>query len=275
MNIRNPAIALFLSLTILINSAPPARACGPSYIEPIFVFRESPDLPFAEYARGKIGIVQPTHGRKTLFIAYRYLNGGTFNAAEQQALVDALNGKAPEDEGIEPVKEWIAARSEIGPKEEKTPEIYTEREYGGYAFFPNCSRNAFEVATQTLKDRAARYGSDDQNVRSWLSAQDTVFQNCNGGAGAPAQLGPESPVWLRKDRDYQIAAAYFYSLKFDEARARFEKISQDSESDWQQTADYLVGRTLVRQASLTNEAVHKRELYERAVKHLRALTRLS
>ncbi|HXM34354.1 MAG TPA: hypothetical protein VN920_04165, partial [Pyrinomonadaceae bacterium] len=140
-------VAFALSAVILINFVPVARACGPEYIEPIFVFKDSPDPPFADYARGKIGILRPTHGRKTLFIAYRYLNGSGFTADEQQALVEALNGKAPEDDGSEAVKTWIATRREIGLKEEKLPEIYTERRYGGYDFFPNCTRNAFEVAT--------------------------------------------------------------------------------------------------------------------------------
>ncbi|HXM35975.1 MAG TPA: hypothetical protein VN920_12355, partial [Pyrinomonadaceae bacterium] len=84
-------------------------------------------------------------------------------------------------------------------------------------------------------------------------------------------VGPESPLWLRKDREYQIAAASFYSLKFDEARARFEKIASDSESDWQQTADYLVARTLVRPASLAENEAGKREAYEQAEHHLQML----
>jgi len=272
MRVLRATIAFVLALVIAINFVPQARACGPSSIEPIFVFKESPDPPFADYTQGKIGIVQPSHGRKTLFIAYRYLNDGGFTAGEQQALVDALNGKAPEDEGNEAVKEWIAARKEIGLNEEKAPEIYTERRFGGYEFFPNCSRNAFEVATETLKQRAATYGAEDQRVRSWLEAQDTVFQNCVGGAHTPVELGPESPAWLRKDRDYQIAAAYFYSLNFDEACKRFEKIALDNESAWQQTADYLVARTLVRQASLTTKEATKREVYEQAECRLELLS---
>jgi hypothetical protein len=47
-----------------------ARACGPESIDPIFVFKTSPDLPFSQYARGNLGIVRPSFGRKTLVIAY-------------------------------------------------------------------------------------------------------------------------------------------------------------------------------------------------------------
>ncbi len=153
----------------------------------------------------------------------------------------------------------------------KLPEIYTERLYGRYDFFPNCAKNAFEVALQTLKDRAASYGAEDKNVRDWLAAQDTVFENCSAGAHIPAELGAGSVTWLRKDRDYQIAAAHFYSLKFDEARARFEKIASDVESPWQEIAGYLVARTLIRQGSLGGDEKKKQELFEQAERVLQTL----
>src|SRR6266480_1826581 len=212
MNFSRRALAVMLAVLFLLNCAPWARACGPSSIEPVFVFHESPDLPFAEFTRGKIGIVQPGFGRKTLVIAYRYLNGGSFNADEQESLVDALRGKAPEDEGAEALQAWVSARKEFLRADEKLPEIYAERRGGNYDFFPNCTKNAFEVATATLKERVASYGTEDRNVRDWMVAQDAVFQNCSGGAKIPDEIGTQGPPWLRKDRDYQIAAAEFYSL---------------------------------------------------------------
>ena len=269
MNAMQRTLALSLAALLLLNSMPRAKACGPFFTEPIFVFTESPDLPFDEFTNGKIGIVLPTFGRKTLTIAYRYLNGGSFTSDEQTELIAALKGKAPEDDGVAALKEWIKARKEILLDEGKLPEIYVERQHGeGYDFFPNCTRNAFEVATETLKDRATRYGPEDKHVREWLAAQDTVFKNCTAGKQIPVEPGAESPAWLRKDRDYQIAAAYFYSLEFDEARARFEKIAADVDSPWQELAAYLVARTLVRQASLATVAATKHEFYERAETYL-------
>jgi len=67
-------IIVMVLLAAFANFIPAARACGPVSIAPIFVFDTSPDLPFAEYARGHLGIVRPSFGRKTLVIAYRYLN---------------------------------------------------------------------------------------------------------------------------------------------------------------------------------------------------------
>jgi hypothetical protein len=262
-------ISLSLLMVVAFNGASPARACGPFTIDPIFVFRESPDLPFEEFTRGKLGIIKPTFGRKTLVIAYRYLNGSSFNEQEQAALVEALRGKASEEDGGEALKAWIAARKELLKENEELPEIYAERKYEGYDFFPNCAKNAFEVATTTLKDRVASYGSDNRNVRDWIAAQDIVFRNCSNGASIPEPVS--GPQWLRKDRDYQIAAAYFYSLNFDEAHRRFEMIADDIETPWRETARYLTARTLVRQASLTKDESFKHDLYEKAEVELQAL----
>ena len=254
-----------------VHLAPPAKACGPATIDPIFVFQESADLPFAEFTRGQLGIVKPSFGRKTLAIAYRYLNGGSFSEPEQGALLEALRGKAPEEESTAALKNWVEARKELLKEHEALPEIYLERKDRGYDFFPNCAKNAFEVATATLKDRVSSYGSDDRNVRDWMAGQDVVFENCSGGAKIPDPAGSASPVWLRKDREYQIAAAFFYSLNFDEARRRFELIGNDLESPWRETARYLVARTLVRQASLTKSESLQRDLYEKAEVELQNL----
>ena len=272
MKLPRRALALASVTLLLLNYVAPAIACGPWPTEPIFVFKESPDLPFSDFTAGKIGIVRPSLGRKTLVIAYRYLNGGSFTGEEQRQLLDALKGTAPEEDSIDAVKAWVKARKELFGEDQKLPQIYTEREDGGtYDFFPNCTPNAFEVATETLKDRAASYGADNANVKLWLEAQDTVFENCAIGSHIPAPLGDDKPAWLRKDRAYQIAAAYFYSLHFDEARTRFEQIAADADSPWSDLAAYLIGRTLVRQASLTEDQTKKREIYEQAESHLQTL----
>lgn len=270
---RRRGLCALVLFGLLVNTPPRAQACGPSYLEPIFVFADSPDLPFEDFVAGRIGIVQPTFGRKTLLISYRYLNGGSFSANEQKDLVLALKSVTPEQPIEEVVELWLAARKQYLHKE-KPPSIYTERNlpFSGYNFFPNCTQNAFEVATATLKDRVASYGADDRHVREWVRGQDEVFQNCAAGtATIPQQLRAGVPVWLQKDRDYQIAAALFYSMQFDEARARFEKIAGDGESDWKSTADYLVARTLVRQASLTEDQQKQTAAYQQAERRLQTL----
>lgn len=266
------SISVSLAAVMLFSSISSVMACGPAYTIPIFAFKESPDLPFEDFAGGNIGIVRPTLGRKTLVIVYRYLNGGSFTGEEQKGLIQALKGIAPEPDSADAIKAWIKARQEIFGEDHPVPPMYTDRQRGsGYDFFPNCTSNAFEVATETLKDRVASYGADNAAVKTWLDTQDLVFKNCSGGAHIPPALGDESPAWLRKDRDYQIAAANFYSLNFDEARKRFQSIAADVESPWSGVAGYLVGRTLVRQASLAEDEAKKRALYEQAEQYLQTL----
>src|SRR5207244_13360398 len=93
------SVSCLLAIGLLFHSYISAKACGPSYLQPIFVFEGSPDLPLQEFAAGKIGIVRPTFGRKTLLIAYRYLNGGSFAVVAQTRVVGALEGQAPGNVG--------------------------------------------------------------------------------------------------------------------------------------------------------------------------------
>ncbi len=265
---RQSILALLLCFVFICQTSMRIKACGPETIDPIFVFTNSPDIPFEKFAKGKIGILQSSFGRKSLVIAHRYLNGGTFTEDEQRGVVEALKGIPPEEDDDSAIKAWIEARKEIVGNEQTSPAIYDQRRHSGYDFFPNCTRNAFEVATQTLKDRALSYGANDANVRNWLDAQDIVFKNCAEGAEAPPPVGRGAPNWLQKDRDYQIAAANFYSLRLAEARSRFEKIGADNDSVWQEISAYLVGRTLVRQASLTKNERESRANYEQAEAYL-------
>lgn len=253
-NIIRLAVSTVLICAFFINALP----CGPSYISPIFEYEHAPENPYENFAAGKIGIIKPSQRRIVLIAAYRYLNGGGFSDPEQKALVEVwnaeFNNQPYEEENIgETVKKWVEKRRSVVGKEEKPPEIYVEREYGGYDFFPNCTKNAFETAMQTLSDRIASHGSEDKDVKDWVKAQDTVFENCASGKAAPDAPNEAMPEWLRKDRAYQLAAADFYSLDYDSAKRRFAEISQDYDSPWQETAEYLVGRTLIRQASLIKD----------------------
>ena len=258
---------LIISFTISV------LPCGPEYITPLYDYKKAPENPYANFAAGKLGIVKPTYNRSVLFAAYRYINGGTFNAAEQQALMDVWNAEFNNenyinDDVTDALKKWIEERKSIVGKEENTPEIYVEREYGGYDFFPNCTKSSFETATETLKSRSASYGSDDKDVKNWIAAQDTVFENCASGRQMPDVNVADKPEWLQKDRAYQMAAAAFYSLDYENAKRRFAEISQDAESPWRETADYLVGRTLIRQASLTKADETSDRLYHEAENYL-------
>src|SRR5215203_5176478 len=172
------AASTVLIFAFFINALP----CGPSYVSPIFEYDHAPENPYENFAAGKIGILKPSQRRIVLIAAYRYLNGGGYSEAEQKALVEVwkaeFDNRPYEEDNIgETVKNWVEKRKTVVGKEEKPPEIYVEREYGGYDFFPNCTKNAFETAEQTLKDRIASHGSDNKDVKEWLAGQDKVFTN--------------------------------------------------------------------------------------------------
>jgi hypothetical protein len=251
--------------------------CGPAYITPVFDYKKAPENPYENFAAGRIGILKPTYHRSVLFAAYRYFNDGSFSAAEQKALIDVWNAefnnkKYEEDDVSTAVKQWLEERKDVMEKEEKTPEIYVEREYGGYDFFPNCTKNAFETAAETLKDRKTSHGADSRDVKEWVVGQDKVFTNCSSGKQTPDEANPAMPEWLQKDRAYQSAAASFYALDYADARRRFAEIAQDAASPWQETAEYLVGRTMIRQASLTKDKEKADQIYAEAEEYLYRLS---
>ena len=172
-----------------------ALPCGPGYTTPLFDTTSAPENPWADYAAGRLGIVKPTFHRSVLIAAYRHIAGNGLNAAEQQALVDVwtaeIENKDFADDTIdEAVQAWVTKRKDVFEKEEKPPEIYAERAYGGYDFFPNCTKNAFETATETLGNRIAKHGPSDTSVVDWTKAQDQVFQNCSSGKQTPGEAPP-------------------------------------------------------------------------------------
>lgn len=278
-------IALLFSVVLLIAlfvaQVQPILACGPSFTVPVFGFESRPDLELESYANGRIGIIQPEYNWSFLFAAYRHFNGAPFSKAEQKDLVKIWNAELYREDDKEidtnaAVKTWLAARKKVFP-DEPAPEIYTEHSYG-YGFFPNCTANAFETAAKTLENRAQQHGATNENVKNWVRGQDAVFRFCSDSEKA---VYPEptmnAPEWLAKDREYQFMAAKFYAAKFDEARKGFEEIAADNKSVWSATADYLVARTLIRQASLLDDedpqklAEKRRPFYEQAEARLQTI----
>lgn len=270
-----PLCSVFLLLTIFLSSFSPALACGPSFVTPVFAFESRPDAQLEPFARGELGVVQPGYNNTFLVAAYRYFNNAPPSAAEQKDLVSVWKAELYREDENEAntdkaVRLWLDARKKVlGDVEEQ--KIYTTTTYNNsYTFFPNCTANAFETAAKTLDNRIAAHGASDENVKNWVRTQDAVFTICSEGKTIPAEADASAPAWLKNDREYQIAAAYFYAQNFDEAKARFEKISANRESVWQPTANYLVARTLIREASLIeddDEAKRKekqRPLYEQA-----------
>ncbi len=263
------------------------QACGPDFFPDVFVHTLHADHP-ADYAAGKLGVLLPTYPRADLTVAYRYLNGGqltieeqrayhpTLSLAEQvreddaadasQAQAAATNPQYAEPPG--PADQWLKARARYAPLQ---PNLHPVTEYdsiysSGYflsANYENCQVDAFRTAITTLSSRAKTWGPKSVELADWINGQDAVFSNCGDGvetryypdkrpviqASIPADTPANSPILLKQDRAYQIAATQFYTRQLA-ARASFQAIAQDETSPWRGVARYLVARVLIREAFL-------------------------
>ncbi len=252
-----------LTCSLFALSSAPAQACGPSFVLPVFAFDARPEQ-FESFAQGKVGVMQPKFNRSALLVAYREFNNLPFSAKEQQDLVRNWHAEYDYTDANQANKDtainnWIATRKKV-VTEDAEPKIYTDRTNPeSYSSFYNCTAGAFDNATKTLNDRIEKNKADDANVKDWLRGQDQVFANCSEVKDMPSPVEADAPDWLKNDRDYQLAAAYFYATQYDEAKTRFEQIAKNTASPWRDVSAYLLARIAIRQASAISEEEAKRE----------------
>src|SRR6476659_7111485 len=255
---RFPGLLAIGLIAVLLAGPSTAFACGPFSLDTIFVFTVHPEYPLENFARGNLGIIQPSYARSYLYVAYRYLNGSSFTHDEQTALVglwsDRLNLHwEPAEE--QSVKRWLDARSKVpGVAAISNIEVYRNREKPNeYETYLNCQKDSFETAADTLAARTKQWGADSASLKTWVEAQDQVFANCSEGKRIPEAMNADTDGLIRADRQYQIAAANFYGGDFDQALAGFQTIAADRGSPWHSSAPYLIARTFLRKASLGPE----------------------
>jgi hypothetical protein len=230
-------------------------ACGPFTLSTIFVFTVHAAYPLETFARGEVGVVQPSWARSYLTVAYRHLSGVGFTTEEQRQLTELWKDRLENGRQLdydEWIKNWITAREKVaGLTAPKEIDVYRSREAPNqYETFLNCQKDAFDNAVSTLNSRIAKYGTDSAAVKTWVETQDQVFSNCHEGKQIPAPAGADVNSADRADRDYQIAAANFYATNFDDATRQFDSIAKDNGSPWQMQSPYLAARSLIRKASL-------------------------
>lgn len=118
-------------------------------------------------------------------------------------------------------------------------------------FIENCLSDAFRVAARTFRERKSRYGSGSPQLERWIGAQIRVFEHCDrDNFDPPAQPREEWEPLEKHDRQYQIAASFFYDGQYTEAAQRFRQIGNTPDSPWSGLSRYLVGRSLVREATV-------------------------
>jgi len=203
---------------------------------------------------GQLGVVMARAPRPQLYIAWRLLHGQKVG----QAAGDALSTPCCDPpwryrydiprQGLG-VDGWLDARKAV-PNAAEVGYISMERDGPNYVSFANCFDEAFDTATATLKDRAAKYGARSAAVKAWLDTQDAVFDACHApGAVLPPAM-PDAPAWLKADRAYQEAAFELYQGRNSDAAIRFAAIAKDKASPWRPLAPYLRTRALVRSATV-------------------------
>jgi hypothetical protein len=258
-----------------------ARPCGPDFPDAVFVLQTGPGGSYASYAAGHIGVPQSGYRTRHLVVAYDSLSGHPL-PSDVQKLAIAVNSYLldPWQADDESSKQkpgydsWLAARGAFGPVDGFVPDsnLITDRSVPGedYSSFVNCLDDAFAAAAKTLAARITAHTARDPAVVDWVRAQDAVFTNCGDGKGphsfgnpdkapppppqphSPAAAPANAPPWLQQDRAYQLAAASFYALNYEDALARFRAIAADPNSPWSVAARYLVARTYIRSATLLN-----------------------
>lgn len=251
---------------------------------PAVFFSVRPDAPIERYVDGQLGILQPEYARSHLVVAFRHLSGRPPSPVEREGFVDLLRHRLdeyPEEpKRVSAAEQWERLRTTIrGVKFEEAPSQhrpYPESETGQYEHYynwiDNCTDDAFTTAAATLAARVKTFGVASPAVAAWLDAQEIVFSNCSDDTegGVPEEAAPSLPAIIQADRDYQIAAAHFYAMNYEGARARFLNIAGNAQSPWRQTSRLVATRALVRAHSLEVDAGEEDPL-ALAEKELRAM----
>lgn len=260
---QNAAIAIVVGLILAPFVLLPrtAKACGPFFPRAVIVYKVHPEFPLERFARGEIGVIQPTYARSYLAVSYRYLQGQGLTSEQQSAAVELWRQRMymDRDSGSSSLERAIAdwqgqrkkVESDEGDKNLITESLMIPVSKDSYNYFQNCNPNSFQTASATLAARVKQFGADSAEAKDWVRAQDAVYADCIGGNTMPALGVSNFPAIIHADRAYQIAAANFYARNFDAAERMFRNIASDPSSPWRTIAPYMIARTLVRKATLS------------------------
>jgi hypothetical protein len=198
--------------------------------------------------KGHMGVLLTNGSNGLLYLQWRLMNGlevgeatgGSLNAS----CCDIGSGTGPGDGTYA----WSAATQLVPSASPMSGWVPTELRGPDYTWIPNCFRDAFNSAADTLKDRVARFGGRSPAVEAWLATQNAVFAACSDpNATLPAPM-TNAPAWLKADRAYQEAAFALYKGQNQDAFARFQAIARDPKSPWAPKGLYLSARAMHREA---------------------------
>jgi hypothetical protein len=251
MEVISMRLLMLVLLAAVLAGPREAESCGPFLSEAQFSYVSTP--PPGVFARGQLGILRPHYYRRYLVVAFRYLTGVPLSREEAAAFDDRRAPVSASDAPPSPLDQWTEAHNQVpGVAAIKTIDPY--RPIKGSTpwveSYQNCLDDSFIHAAKTLRARAARWGSKSPLLSEWVRGQDAVFKNCSGGAEIPPAAPAGADAILKADRQYQIAAAEFYAEQYEAAERDFGAIAKDATSPWQDLAEFMVARTLIRNATV-------------------------
>ncbi|MCP3102658.1 hypothetical protein LZ198_27660 [Myxococcus sp. K15C18031901] len=253
-------LAALLCLTLLWPSTR-AQACG--YDDP------NPDDPtahpenFSAFAEGRLGLLLPTYRPAYLAFAWRVMQGTPTTPEERRTLLETwslMEGSTPPGDVEREMQRWLDARTAALRPKGESPEELTARRDAIRRQALLIHGDAFERAAEAVQSLSRLWKKHPELVAEWISAQDALFEgDCEvrveDGTEAEAAPAPKLPKEVQSRReaehDYQSAASHLYCGRFDEALAAFRRISEQAGSPYRTRAAYLVARTQVRRALMT------------------------
>ncbi|QOY91379.1 hypothetical protein [Paludibaculum fermentans] len=243
--------------------------CGPFLPVAVFSYARHPDLPRTRFLQGDLGVLRPAYAQSYLVVAYRYMSGVGLTAREREGVRDywrdRATGRADHDE-TDWYRNWtdLVGRVNGGQPAPKTAETTGEAPLAYqprlHSWVINCAEDAFKTAVRTYESRSRQFGAQSQGVRSWMVAQQKVFENCEmEDSVMPAPAEAELPEVFKQDRAYQIAAAHLYAGHAQAAIQGFKSIAADAASPWSEISAYLAVRARLRGAESEGDLAKVRD----------------
>ncbi len=215
------------------------------------------------YAHGTLGLIRPSYGRASLFVAWRVMHlpvGAVVKESHRRQGSWLYGGPTPAS-GDDELAGWLQARRELVPQDPAVAPDYFRHgklKVEGFGEMDTetgqCGPDAYGFATRTLRELVADTTLKDADRRAWITAQDAVFARCSWTPGKtpapplPAPLPARAPARLKALNAYQHAAALFYGDDFAAARKEFDAIAAVPDHPMRAWATLGVLRSIVRDA---------------------------
>jgi hypothetical protein len=215
------------------------------------------------YAHGTLGLIRPTYGRASLYVAWRvmHLPMGAVARESHRRQADWVRGNARAASGGDEIAAWLKARAALVPQAPAVaPDYFRHGKLNVEGIGAinvetgQCGPDAYAFATRTLGELMADGALKEGDRKAWVSRQDAVFARCSWAPGItpapalPAPLPAGAPARLKAFYAYQHAAALFYGDELVAARQEFDAIAAVPDHPMRAWATLGALRSIVRGA---------------------------